>query len=45
MRKVRQTGVFSPKAPAKNSQAWWKKQGYGARIRRVKNGYVVDLYK
>ena len=45
MRKVRQTGVFQNKHAAKGSQEWWKKKGYGARIRPVKDGYVVDLYK
>lgn len=45
MKKVRQTGVHSNKPAAKNSQAWWKRQGYGARIRKVSNGWVIDLYK
>jgi len=45
MKKVKQTGVFKSKAAAKNSQAWWKIRGYGARIRKVADGYVVDLYK
>ena len=45
MKKVRQTGGFNNKAAAKNSQAWWKARGYGARIRKVSGGYVVDLYQ
>jgi len=45
MRKVRQTGAFNNKPAAKNAQKWRKRQGYGARIRTVSNGYVVDLYK
>lgn len=45
MKKVKQTGKFSSKEAAKNSQAWWKQRGYGARIRKLSDGYVVDLYK
>ena len=45
MKKVRQTGLFNNKEAAKNSQSWWKNKGYGARIRKVSGGYVIDLYK
>lgn len=44
-KKVRQTGVFKYKEQAKKSQAWWKARGYGARLRKVSDGWVVDLYK
>jgi len=45
LKKVRQTGVFTSKAAAKNAQKWWKSRGYGARLRKVADGYVLDLYK
>lgn len=45
MKKVRQTGKFDYKQQAKNAQTWWKNKGYGARIRKVSGGFVVDLYK
>lgn len=45
-KKVKQTGIFTSKEAALNAQRYWKRQGYGARIREVQSDYyTIDLYK
>ena len=45
MKKTRQTGVFKDKQSAKHAAEWWRARDYGARLRKVSGGYVIDLYK
>jgi len=44
-KKVRQTGVFKDKKSAKHAAEWWRARGFGARLRKVSDGYVLDIYE